>query len=138
MGGLTRVFVVEDSPLLLERITGDIVALGSFEVVGHAGAQESAVQAISNLRPDLVVTDLQLETGSGIEVLRRVRVEHPNPPPKIFVLTNYAMPEYKLRCLTYGANAFFDKTAEYDKFLTKMEETAHCQACPANIADGTN
>jgi DNA-binding NarL/FixJ family response regulator len=119
-----RIFLVEDSALLLQRIRADIVALEMFDVVGHADTQDDAVRSIDELDPQVVVTDLQLKVGSGISVLRQVRASHPKPPPHVFVLTNYAMPEYKERCLTYGADGFFDKSTQYDLFLATLQQTA--------------
>jgi two-component system response regulator DevR len=118
------IFLVEDSAILLQRIRADIVALGSFDVVGHADTQDDAVKSIDKLHPAIVVTDLQLKIGSGISVLRQIRAKHPNPPPHIFVLTNYTMPECKERCLTYGADGFFDKSSQYDQFLVRLQQTA--------------
>ena len=115
-----RVFVVEDSPVLRERIVGDIAALGQFAVVGWAESEKDAVESIARLAPDIVVTDIRLKLGSGIEMMRQVRARCPSPPPIIVVLTNYGLPEYKRQCLKYGADDFFDKSAEYDQFLARM------------------
>jgi DNA-binding NarL/FixJ family response regulator len=44
------------------------------------------------------------------------------PQPKIFVLTNFAYPEYQVQCSLAGADAFFDKSSEYDTFLTRLRQ----------------
>ena len=119
-----RVLVVEDSPILRNRIVDDISALGRFNVVGWAESQNDAIEAVATLKPDVVVTDLQLKEGSGVEVIRQVREKRPSPPPSIVVLTNYATPEYKQRCFDFGANGFFDKTSEYDEFLKRLWDAA--------------
>jgi DNA-binding NarL/FixJ family response regulator len=124
MNDSVRVFIVEDSAALRERIVGDIVALGRFDIVGWAESQNEAVESIALLAPDVVVTDLRLKEGSGVEVLRRVREKRPMPPPSIVVLTNYATLEYKQRCFDFGADEFFDKTSEYDEFLQRMRAVA--------------
>ena len=124
--GAVRVFVVEDSSILRERIVGDIAALGHFTIVGWAESEKDAVESIERCAPDVVVTDIRLKQGSGIEVMRQVRVRCPKPPPTIVVLTNYGMAEYKRQCLKYGADAFFDKSSEYDQFLARMRSfTVH-------------
>ena len=120
----TRVFVVEDSPLIRQRIVDDLVAMGRFEIVGVAESQPDAVASISRLCPDIVTTDIQLKEGSGIEVVRQVRANAGCPPPRIFVLTNYAYPEYRQKCLNSGADDFFDKTADYARFLSAMEHAS--------------
>ena len=119
-----RVFVVEDSAALRERIVGDIESLDHLDVVGWAESENHAVEAIEELSPDVVVTDLGLKEGSGVNLVRQVRAKRPAPPPRIVVLTNYATPEYRARCLQYGADEFFDKTSEYDDFLAVMRKAS--------------
>jgi two-component system OmpR family response regulator len=119
-----RVFVVEDSELIRKRIIENVHSMGLFEVVGFAESQEEAIASIESLRPDIVVTDIQLKEGSGIEVVRKVRARPYVPRPRIYVLTNYAFPEYKRQCAVAGADEFFDKSSEYDRFLSLMHAAA--------------
>ena len=71
-----------------------------------------------------MITDIQLKEGSGIEVVRKVRARPYAPRPRIYVLTNYAFPEYKRQCSVAGADEFFDKSSEYDRFLLLMQQAA--------------
>jgi len=124
MGLPIRVFVVEDSTLIRKRIIDNVNALGNFDVVGFAEGQHEAVDAIARTRPDVVITDIQLKEGSGIEVVREVRQHSRNPKPRIYVLTNYAYPEYRQECSLIGADGFFDKSSEYDRLLTALQGNA--------------
>jgi CheY-like chemotaxis protein len=117
-----RVFIVEDSALIRERIIDDLVAMGGYEVTGFAESEGEALVSIEESRPDIVVTDLRLKEGSGVEVVRRVSADPRPPAPRIFVLTNYAFPEYRRQCLANGAEEFFDKTSEYGDFLSLMRQ----------------
>jgi DNA-binding NarL/FixJ family response regulator len=117
-----RVFVVEDSELIRRRIIDNVQSMGGFDVVGFAESEEEAVEAIRKLRPDVVVTDIRLKEGNGIAVVRQLRSEEITPRPKIFVLTNFAYPEYQVQCSLAGADAFFDKSSEYDSFLTRLRQ----------------
>jgi DNA-binding NarL/FixJ family response regulator len=119
-----RVFIVEDSELIRKRIIENVRSMGSFDVVGFAESEDEAVKAIAKLRPDIVITDIQLKEGSGIEVVRQVRAHPYAPRPRIYVLTNYAFPEYKAQCSVAGADEFFDKSSEYDRFLSLMQQAA--------------
>jgi DNA-binding NarL/FixJ family response regulator len=119
-----RVFVVEDSELIRKRIIENVSTMGGFDVVGFAESADEAVKSISELQPDIVITDIQLKEGSGIDVVRKVRAFPYVPRPRIFVLTNYAFPEYKRQCSVAGADEFFDKSSEYDRFLSLMHEAA--------------
>lgn len=124
MNSPLRVFVVEDSELIRKRIIENVHSMGGFEVVGFAESEEEAITSIASLRPDIVVTDIQLKEGSGIEVVRQVRAHPYAPRPRIYVLTNYAFPEYKRQCSFAGADEFFDKSSEYDRFLSLMQAAA--------------
>jgi len=124
MNSPLRVFVVEDSELIRTRIIENVRSMGQFEVVGFAESENEAIASITSLRPDIVVTDIQLKKGSGIEVVRQVRAHPYAPRPRIYVLTNYAFPEYKRQCSVAGADEFFDKSSEYDRFLSLMHAAA--------------
>jgi CheY-like chemotaxis protein len=118
------VFVVEDSPLLRERIIQDVDSLGC-RVVGAAESEGDAIASIEQLRPAVIVTDIQLRKGSGIGVVRKVRTKMPQSPPLIIVLTNYATAEYRDACIASGADEFLDKSSEYDRFLALMKDECH-------------
>jgi DNA-binding NarL/FixJ family response regulator len=96
-------------------------------------ATRKAIAAINRLRPDIVVVDLRLKGGTGIEVVRQVRAQAPDPAPRLLVLTNYASAEYKDACLASGADAFFDKTPEYGDFLSLTKQEA--QRSPRRAGD---
>jgi len=119
-GSPLRVFVVEDSELIRKRIVENVRSIGGYEIVGFAESADEAMRSIDNLHPDIVITDIRLKEGNGIEVVRHVRANAYTPRPRIFVLTNYAFPEYKHQCSIAGADEFFDKSSEYDRFLELM------------------
>src|SRR6266404_3174395 len=114
MGTRVRVFVVEDSSLIRKRIIDNVKALGNFDVVGFAESEQEAIDAIVQTQPDVVVTDIRLKEGSGIEVVRKLRQQLTRSTPKIYVLTNYAYPEYKRHCALVGVGGFFGQSAGYD------------------------
>jgi DNA-binding NarL/FixJ family response regulator len=124
MGPKVRVFVVEDSSLIRKRIIENVKGLGNFDVVGFAESEQEAIDAIVRIQPDVIVTDVRLKEGSGIEVVRKLRQQLTGAAPKIYVLTNYAYPEYRRQCSLVGADGFFDKSAEYDNFLTALRAFA--------------
>lgn len=124
MSPLVRVFIVEDSPLIRKRIIENLQALGGFDVIGYAEAEDAAVAAIVASKPDVVVTDIRLKEGNGIEVVRQLRENGYAPQPRIYVLSNYANPEYRRQCELVGADNFFDKSGEYDRFLAALQRDA--------------
>lgn len=122
---LVRVFLVEDSPLIRRRIIDNLLSIGGFVVVGFAESEDDAVAAIAETKPDVIVTDIRLREGNGIEVVRQVRQSPAASPPKIYVLSNYASAEYRRECELVGADAFFDKSGEYDRFLDALAHVSH-------------
>ncbi len=96
-------------------------------IVGEATQARQAVQAIHDLKPDLVILDLRLaDDSSGIDVLRQVK--QIVPPPLVIILTNYPYPQYQKRCLDAGADFFFDKSTQFDRLapiVKRVLRTSH-------------
>ena len=108
-----KVFIVEDSASIRERLTELMGEINGAAVVGFADTPSDAIAGILNTRPDCVVLDYHLLGGTCIDVLHAV---HPKAPSVVFlVLTNHANPQYRRLCLEAGANWFFDKSTEFRK-----------------------
>jgi DNA-binding NarL/FixJ family response regulator len=106
----TRVFLVEDSAPIRERLAGLLGEIDGVELVGEAETAADAAAGILRVRPDTVVLDIRLARGSGIDVLREV---HPQAPEIVFiVLTNFANAQYQKICMAAGASHFIDKSTE--------------------------
>jgi len=123
-----RVFVVEDNPLIRERLVESLTATGRIDVVGQADTEYEAVEALGNTPWDALVLDLQLRHGTGFGVLRAIGRSRPEGA-KIVVLTTYAIPMLRDRSLALGADAFMDKAYEYDRAVDYLVDFA--QARPA-------
>ena len=93
-------------------------------IVGEADAANDAIEAIDELDPDIVITDLLLREGTGVDLVRRVRARHGEGRPAIFVLTNYASPDYRETLSAAGADACFDKRSEYGALIDKVRAVA--------------
>jgi DNA-binding NarL/FixJ family response regulator len=109
----TDVYIVEDSPAIRERVSEMLGRIPGVAVVGNADTPADAIAGILGTRPHCVVLDYQLIGGTGVEVLREL---HPRLPGVVFiVLTNHPNPQYRRLCLEAGADAFFDKSTEFEK-----------------------
>lgn len=106
-----KVFLVEDSPLLRERLEKMLAAIPGAQTVGHAPTARGAIAGIESAKPDVVVLDIQLEEGSGFDVMRAVRDN--GAPPVFYVLTNFAHEGYRRMAEKLGARGFFDKSREF-------------------------
>ena len=108
-----RLFLVEDSAAIRERLIALIGGCDGVSFVGAADSVAASIDAILRLAPDALVLDLQIIGGSGLEVLRAVRPALPDL--HIVVLTNFATDQHRRACLAGGAEAFFDKSTEFAK-----------------------
>jgi DNA-binding NarL/FixJ family response regulator len=106
-----RVFIVEDSAMLRERLEKMVSAIPGAETVGHAPTARGAIAGIEASRPDVVVLDIQLEDGTGFDVMRAVRPAAPQV--RFYVLTNFAHEGYRRIAEKLGARGFFDKSREF-------------------------
>lgn len=115
-----RVFIVEDSPVIRERLTESLSIPGRIDVVGYADTEAQALTALRAGDWDAVVLDLQLKEGNGLRVLKALRAAREGK--LVIVLTNYAFPQYRARSEQLGADYFFDKSREYHRVREVLEQ----------------
>ena len=109
-----RVFVIEDSPILLERIAEAIADQPSLVLVGTADCEREAVEKIRSLKPEALVVDIKLREGNGLNVLAQLKWgEGDDAKPKIVVFTNYPRQEYLRNSKQLGADYFLDKSTQF-------------------------
>ncbi|MBF4631188.1 response regulator transcription factor [Clavibacter michiganensis subsp. phaseoli] len=77
---MTRVFLLDDHELVRRGIADVIEREADLEVVGEAGTVRDAVARVEATRPDVVVLDVRLPDGSGVDACRRIRSRHPDLP----------------------------------------------------------
>jgi len=110
-----RVFIVDDSSLMRERLTTMLSELPEVEVVGQAQDALEAVSLIRKLKPDAVILDIRMPRGNGIDVLEKIK--RFQSAPLVIVFTNYPYPQYRKRCMKAGADFFFEKATEFEKLM---------------------
>ncbi len=107
-----KVFIADDSAVVLERLVEMLSELSGIEIVGQARGGLEAINAITKLKPDAVILDIRMPDGSGIYVLRCIKKGH--TAPVVIMLTSYPYPQYRKICLDEGADFFFYKSNEFD------------------------
>jgi DNA-binding NarL/FixJ family response regulator len=110
-----KIFIVEDSAIMRGRLIELLSTLREAEITGFSGIAYEAIEMIRAIRPDVVVLDIQLYGGSGIEVLKKVKEEF--PCMNVMVLTNFPEEAIRLQCSDLGADYFLDKSFEFDIIL---------------------
>ncbi|MBE0619671.1 MAG: response regulator transcription factor [Burkholderiales bacterium] len=130
-GATLMVFLVEDSPAIRARLAATIRAIEGAELVGEAGTVGGAIDGIRSTHPSAVILDLQLEDGSGLEVLKAVRACV--PALHVAVLTNYATDQHRRACMDAGAEFFLDKSSDFPRI---REIVQRWTASPGGAAAG--
>lgn len=110
---MQKVFLVEDSPLVLERLTALLGALPNTRIVGHAAGAEEAVRAVLAARPDVVVVDLRLAQGTGFDVL--IELHGKAPGIDLYMLSNSSSQQYRRQAERLGAHGYFDKSTDFER-----------------------
>ena len=108
---MIRVFIADDSPVVCERLMNMLSEIKGIEVVGQAGTVPDAIESIKTLQPDVVILDIRMPGGSGIDVLRKVK--QGENVPTVIILTNYPYPQYRRKCMEAKADFFLDKSTEF-------------------------
>jgi DNA-binding NarL/FixJ family response regulator len=124
---VVKVYLVEDSPVLRDRVMESLAEDDRVAVVGHAETEEAAIAGIAAAAPDAVILDIQLKRGNGLNVLRRLARLGLARLPTVIVLTNFAEPEYRRRATAAGCDFFFDKSSEFDRVADVLGRLAQEQ-----------
>lgn len=107
-----KIFLVDDSAPVRERIEAMLASIPCLEVIGQAADADTAVRGILDGQPDVVVLDLKLGEASGFDVLRALR--EAGSRADVYMLSNFATPAYRRRAEQLGARGFFDKSTEFE------------------------
>jgi len=103
----TKVLIVDDHPAIREGLAGHIASQRDLEVCGQAADTAEAMRLLDSDRPDVVVVDIQLETGSGLELVQRINAR--DDSIGVLVWSMYSDAIYAQRALRAGALGYINK-----------------------------
>ena len=115
------ILIVDDHELIRQGLRRAFEREGDFEVVGEAGTTAEANKLLGLLQPQVVVFDVRLPDGSGIEAAGKARA---HPRPCIVILTMYAGDEQLFEALEAGASAFVPKNAPAEDVVAAARHAA--------------
>ena len=121
-----RLFIVEDSRAILQRLVRSISDMSEVDFVGSAEDVGSAIAGVEEKHPDALILDLQLPSGTGLDVLRAVRGLLPSM--QVMVFTNFGEDAYREAAMKAGAQEFLDKNADFPKVRDILARWAHAHA----------
>jgi len=107
MSSIARVLIVDNYPLVREGLKWIIAAEADFTICGETGSVREARALVREHRPDIVILDLSLEDGSGLELIRRLKSECPEL--KVLVCSMHDELLFAERAVRAGASGFVDK-----------------------------
>ena len=117
---MITVLIVDDSPLVRERLVHMVSQFSGVEIVGQTGDPQAALDAIRRSPPRVVILDIRLPGCSGIDLLPDIKKL--DPAPVVIMLTNYPYPQYRERSMKAGADFFLNKSTEFQRIREILEK----------------
>jgi DNA-binding NarL/FixJ family response regulator len=119
---LIRILLVDDHPMVREGLRARLSSVPRLLVVGEAGNAEEALLRLADTEPDVVVQDVGLKEGNGIDLVQ-VMLER-QPDLRVLMFSMYETPEYVQRALLAGARGYVLKDAPASEILAAIDAVA--------------
>jgi DNA-binding NarL/FixJ family response regulator len=118
-----RVLLADDERLVRAGFHMILKAEAGLEVIAEAADGLEAVEAVEELRPDVVLMDIRMPKLDGLEATRRI-LAGPEPRPRVVVLTTFDLDQYVYEALRAGASGFLLKDAPEDQLVAAIRIAA--------------
>lgn len=122
----TTIILAEDHPLFRKGMRSLLESLPDFEVVGEAASGQAASQLAGDLQPDIILMDLQMPGGSGLEAIRVILNDSPNI--RILVITLFEDDDSVFAALRAGARGYLLKDADEEEMVRAIRAVANNEA----------
>lgn len=130
---MIRVVIAEDQNMMLGALAALLNIESDIEVVGRAPNGREALALVTSLKPDVLLTDVEMPEMTGLELARAVRTEA--PATRIVILTTFARPGYLRRALDAGASGYVLKDAPSNRLAEAIRRVqAGGRAIDAELA----
>src|SRR5215216_1693607 len=120
--GPIRLLVVDDHWLVRMGLTTLFANLRNFAVVAEAATAQAAIAAAQQHSPDVVIMDVRLPDGSGIEACRQIRSD--NPSTRVIMLTSFSDEDAVIAAILAGASGYLLKQSESERLIAAIETAA--------------
>lgn len=111
----SRIFLVDDHPMMRDGLSMRITAQAGWEICGMAATEDEGFTLITQQCPDLVLVDISLGSGNGIDLIKRVRSK--NPTVKFLAISAYKESLYAERAMRAGALGYLNKQETNEKLI---------------------
>ncbi len=116
---ITRILLVDDHPIVVEGLSLVIQQHKAYEICGYARRLDAAVEQLKTLQPDLILLDISLEKGSGIDLLKYIKQNR--IPVYTLVISMHEESIYIERAMRAGANGYLVKREAINDIMTAIE-----------------
>jgi len=116
---VVRILLVDDHPLVRDGLRARLEASSHLHVVAEAGSSEEALMKAGECQPDLVLMDVNMRGGSGIEATARLTKLHPGV--NVLILSMHDKPEYVSQAMQAGARGYVLKDAPGKDIVLAIE-----------------
>jgi DNA-binding NarL/FixJ family response regulator len=110
-----RILIVDDHPSVREGLALRISLHADLEVCGETESEEQAMTLVKQLKPDLVLVDISLKSGHGLELIKRIRAM--DPVVKMLVISGFQESLYAERACRAGALGYLNKQESSEKMI---------------------
>jgi len=117
-----RIIVADDHEIVREGLTAMLIRQPGYDVVAQAGSVAETRAAIDRYLPDLVILDINMPDGSGIETCREIKARH--PATLVIVLTGSSDEDSVLTAVVAGANGYVLKQSGINDLLRAIDVVA--------------
>nr|WP_263323670.1 response regulator transcription factor [Neobacillus sp. Marseille-Q6967] len=121
-----RILIVEDHPMFRDGLLRMLETAEDFEVVGEAATGEEAIQLADQLKPDIILMDINLPKISGIEATKQI--VHKHPETGILVLTMYDDDSSVFAAIRAGARGYLLKEANRNEIVRAIQAVGEGEA----------
>jgi DNA-binding NarL/FixJ family response regulator len=118
-----KILIVEDSTPFRQLLNENLRDRFRSMIIEEAANRTEAIQKVDSFSPDLIFMDIRLPEGSGLELTKKIKGQHPQI--KIIILTSYDLPEYRESAQQYGADHFLVKgSSTWEEIATTVQTIA--------------
>lgn len=115
-----KILLIDDSAMVGPRILKLLSAIPAVRLLGQAMTAKDGLQVCEEADPDIVILDINLPDGSGIRLLKELKIRKPHI--RVIMLTNSSNEFYSKKCADLGAEFFLDKTKEFPQIIELISQ----------------
>lgn len=115
---MIRLIIVDDSTVVREGLQMLLGNHEDIEIIGHASGGHEAVELCRTLKPDLVLMDIKMTDGDGLEATQKIK--EMNPKVKVLILSTFKIHHYITKAIQMGADGYILKDASEENIISAI------------------